>query len=74
MMPSDEPDGRVDWRGARWVHPDTHDIFKLLPHNPPRRGDRVLVDGVRHDVLACPVQWDGREWTMTRGVKVRRSR
>jgi hypothetical protein len=60
-------------RRARWVHPDTHQIVKFLPSNPPHRGDTVLVDGERHRVLACPVKWDGSEWRMVgRGVKVRR--
>jgi hypothetical protein len=57
---------------ARWVHPDTHAIFKFLPHNPPERGNVVLVDGERHRVLRCPIKWDGRTWSMGgRGVKVR---
>lgn len=57
---------------ARWVHPDTNEICKFLPHNPPERGDRVLVDGERCRVLRCPVKWSGRTWRMSgRGVKVR---
>lgn len=56
---------------ARWVHPDDHEIFKFLPRNPPERGDAVLVDGERHRVLRCPVEWDGRTWRMKRGVKVK---
>jgi hypothetical protein len=57
---------------ARWVHPDTHEIFKFLPSRAPERGDVVLVDGERHRVLRCPITWDGYTWTMKRGVKVRR--
>lgn len=57
-------------RRAYWVHPSTHEIFKFMPHNPPERGDTVLVDGVRHQVLRCPVRWDGRRWEMKRGVRV----
>jgi hypothetical protein len=56
---------------GRWVHPDTHEIVKFLPNDPPERGDRVLVDGLRCRVLACPVEWDGLTWQMgNRGVKV----
>lgn len=58
-------------RRAYWAHPDTHEIFKFMPHNPPERGQRVLVDGERHEVVRCPVRWDGRRWEMKRGVKVR---
>jgi hypothetical protein len=58
-------------RKAYWAHPSTHEIFKLMPHNPPERGQAVLVDGKRHEVVACPVKWEGRAWTMKRGVKVR---
>jgi hypothetical protein len=56
---------------AFWAHPDTHEISKFFPRNPPVRGDTVLVDGARCKVLACPVSWEGRTWTMKRGVKVR---
>lgn len=56
---------------ARWVHPDTNEICKFFPHNPPERGQTVLVDGERHRVVRCPVKWDGRRWEMKRGVKVR---
>lgn len=56
---------------SRWVHPDTHEIAKLWPSNPPARGDVVLVDGERCRVLSCPLEWDGPTWRMTRGVKVR---
>lgn len=60
---------------ARWVHPSTHEIGKFMPHNPPERGGRVLVDGVRCVVVRCPVKWEGRTWTMgPRGVKVRTER
>lgn len=32
----------------------------------------VFVDGVRHRVLRCRVQWEGRQWTIVgRGIKVR---
>lgn len=56
---------------ARWVHPDTHSISKFFPQNPPRRGERILVDGVPSVVVRCPVRWRGRAWQMKRGVKVR---
>jgi hypothetical protein len=58
-------------RRVRWVNPNTHEIFKFLPNNPPERGDVVLVDGERCRVLRCPLQWDGRAWRMRRGVKVK---
>lgn len=58
---------------SRWVHPDTHEISKFLPHNPPERGGIVLVDGERCRVVRCPLKWDGRAWRMKdlRGLKVR---
>lgn len=59
-------------RRAHWVHPDSNEIFKFLPHNPPARGDIVLVDGQRCRVLRCRLEWQGREWQMKgRGVKVK---
>lgn len=59
-------------RGVRWVHPDQHRIVKFFPNDPPTRGDHVLVDGVRHKVLACPVKWNDLDWQMTeRGIKVK---
>lgn len=64
----------VSGKRGRWVHPDTHEIFKFLPRNPPHRGEVVLVDDVRCEVLRCPVEWNGCEWTMKRGVKVRVAR
>lgn len=61
-------------RRARWVHPDSHEIFKFLPHNPPQRGDVVLVDNERCRVLRSRIKWDGREWRLVgRGVKVKPS-
>ena len=54
---------------GRWVHPATHTISKFFPANPPERSDTVLVDGARCRVLRCPVEWNGREWRMTRGVR-----
>lgn len=65
--------GRCAFRRRRafWVDPTEHEVFKLFPRNPPDKGERVLVDGVRHEVVACPVTWDGATWTMKRGVKVR---
>lgn len=57
---------------ARWVHPDSHRIVKFFPHNPPERGDVVLVDGERCRVLRCPLNWEGLTWSMTdHGVKVK---
>lgn len=58
---------------ARWVHPDTHRIFKFLPHNPPRRGDVVMVDDERCRIARCPLKRDGRAWELKdpRGIKVR---
>jgi hypothetical protein len=56
---------------SRWVHPDTHEIAKLFPTQPPAPGDHVLVDGERCRVLACPVKWDGLTWTIgERGIQV----
>lgn len=52
-------DWRENRRGARWVHPATHQIFKFLPNNPPTRGEHVLVDGVRCLVLRVKVSWEG---------------
>lgn len=59
-------------RRARWVHPDRQEVVKFLPTDPPRRGDRILVDGERCRVLRCRVEWEGRRWTIVgRGIKVR---
>lgn len=51
-------------RSRRWVHPSTHEIFKLLPNNPPVRGDTVLVDGERCRVIRSRVTWEGLHWTI----------
>ncbi len=57
---------------ARWVHPHTHAISKFRPHDPPERGDVVLVDDERCLVLRCPVKRDGQSWQMgSRGIKVK---
>ena len=61
---------RVEWSRPHWVDPNEVEVVKFLPHNPPERGDIVLVDGLRMRVLACPVEWNGRTWRMKRGVKV----
>lgn len=46
------------------VHPDTHEIFKFMPHNPPEKGDHVLVNGVRHRVVYVDLEREGRAWTI----------
>jgi hypothetical protein len=51
-------------RARRWVHPDTHRIVKLLPNNPPTKGDVVSVDGQRCRVLRSKVRWEGLRWTL----------
>lgn len=59
-------------RRARWVRPDTHDVVKFSPSSPPRRGEYVLVDGVRCLVLRAKVRWDGARWKIQgKGLKVR---
>lgn len=64
--------GLVDlFRRSRWVRPDTHEVVKFLPSNPPSRGDIVLVDGERCRVLRSKVRWDGPRWEIYgRGIKV----
>ena len=47
---------------GRWVHPDQHEIVKpILPRNPPRRGDIVLVDGEKHRVEESNFVYTGWE-------------
>lgn len=56
---------------GRRVNPLEQEVFKFYPHNPPRRGGHVLVDGVRCRVTSCRVKWDDqpepdgrRRWTL----------
>lgn len=49
---------------GRRVDVTTQRTFKFFPNNPPRRGEKVLVDGVRCRVTRSKVSWDGREWTL----------
>lgn len=44
-------------RRARRVNMSTETVVKLTPSAPPRRGDRVLVDGVVCRVTRCRVYW-----------------
>lgn len=56
------------------VHPATNEVCKFFPHNPPRRGDTVLVDhpaGIgRCRVVKDPkIDWgtpsaEGYPWTL----------
>lgn len=40
-------------------------VFKFLPANPPRRGDVVLVDGIRSRVTSSRVEWrEPGVWTL----------
>jgi hypothetical protein len=40
------------------------EVVKLLPNDPPDRGDLVLVDGERCRVTYSRVTWSGRRWTL----------
>jgi hypothetical protein len=44
--------------------PDQHEVFKFFPTSPPRRGEIVLVDGVRCRVTSSKYTWEGRTWTL----------
>jgi len=53
------------------VDPLQQEVFKFFPHNPPSRGEIVLVDGVRSRVTWCRIRWDKvpepdgrRRWTI----------
>jgi hypothetical protein len=52
--------------------PDQHEVFKFFPTAPPRRGEHVLVDGVRCRVTTARVSWEGRTWTL-RKLRVKES-
>lgn len=51
-------------RLGRRVDPGRQQIVKFMPSFPPRRGEYVLVDGVRCVVTSCRVRWDGPRWTI----------
>lgn len=55
---------------GRRVFPDHQRVVKWLPSNPPRRGEVILVDGVRCRVTRCKVRWHGARWTI-RDLRVR---
>ena len=44
--------------------PDQHEVFKFFPTSPPRRGEYVLVDGVRCRVTRVRVSWEDQTWTL----------
>lgn len=51
------------------VHPLVHGITKFFPHNPPAKGDIILVDGVegihRCRVVRNPrLSWKDLTWTL----------
>lgn len=46
------------------VDPTLQEVVKFLPSNPPRRYERILVDGVPHRVTRVRVKWDGLQWTL----------
>jgi len=52
-------------RRGTLVDVEKQDTFKLFPTNPPRRGEHVLVDGVRCRVTRAKVTWDGPRWTLS---------
>lgn len=56
--------GFLDWRYGPSIDPSTHDTFKFFPHNPPRKGEKVLIDHRRCVVTRVKVSWEGREWTL----------
>ena len=55
---------RPFWRRSFDAMPDEHEVFKFFPTSPPRRGERVLVGGVRCRVTKAKVTWEGRTWTL----------
>jgi hypothetical protein len=57
------------------LHPKLHRISKFLPHNPPERGNIVLVEdfeGLRRcRVARAPkVEWEGSRWTLRSPIHV----
>ena len=46
------------------VDVEKQDTFKFFPTNPPRRGEHVLVDGIRCRVTRAKVTWAGDRWTL----------
>lgn len=56
-----------------WVFPESHEIVKFFPAMPPEKGDRVLVNGRRAEVLKVKLRWKKSQWFLD-GVKVRYSR
>jgi len=50
---------------GRKIDLDREQVVKLFPANPPRKGEGVLVDGVRSRVTRVRVQWQGHRWTIT---------
>jgi len=51
-------------RRGTLVDVEKQDVFKLNPLAPPRRGEHVLVDGVRCRVTRAKVTWAGDRWTL----------
>lgn len=49
---------------GRSVDPTTQRVVKILPNNPPRRGETLVVDGARVKVVRSRVLWEGRQWTI----------
>jgi len=46
----------------RKINPGRQEVVKFVPSSPPRRGETILVDGVRSRVTRCKVKWDGPRW------------
>lgn len=60
------------------LHPALHRITKFMPHNPPERGDIVIVEGFegvrRCRVVRDPrITWEGRTWTLRGPIRVVRA-
>lgn len=65
-------------RTSYLVHPELHRITKFLPHNPPVRGDIVIVEGFeglrRCQVTRNPeLLWSGLTWTLLGPIRVKRA-
>lgn len=53
-------------RGAFDVEFGCDRVVKFFPSNPPEKGDVVLVNDERCQVVRARVSWDGPCWTIRR--------
>ena len=65
-------DHLLSWLFGTQVDLDRDDVVKFFPSNPPRRYERVLVNGEPHRVTYCRTKWDGNNWAI-KSLRVRRA-